>query len=182
MIDTPIIFLNGTTSAGKTSIARELQKRLDEVYCVHGRDIFDNMFPEHIWSNNELMRKIGPKMYLGFHQSIAAYANQGNYIIVDHILNRKEWVYECAEAFKGIDTMFVGVKCPIDIAVKREQERADRKSGLVRSQINIVHAHNIYDLELDTSKNSTSECVTRIIERMNGEKYNAFHKLRLISG
>lgn len=179
MTDTQIIVLNGTSSAGKTSIALELQKTLDKIYCIHGRDLFDNMFPEHIWSDMDLMREIGPKMYLGFHQSIAAYAKQGNYIIVDHIITRPEWLYECAEAFHGINSMFVGVKCPVNVAEKREQDRPDRNIGLVRSQIDLVHSHNTYDIELDTSKSSTAECVASIIERMEGGEYSAFHKLRL---
>ncbi len=178
MIDTPVIFLNGTSSSGKTSIARELQKRLAKVYCVWSRDVFDSLFPSEIWDNNELMKDIGPNIYLGFHKAIATYASSGNYIIIDHILNRFEWPYECADAFDGVNAMFVGVKCPIDIAKKRERDRGDRKIGLVESQIDIVHAHDVYDLVVDTSLCSVSECVENIISRMGDGEYTAFKKLR----
>ena len=131
MNDTAVILLNGTSSSGKTSIALELQERLEEVYFIYSRDMFQHMFPGHVWSNNELIKKIGPKMFRGFHYSIATFAELGNHIIVDHVLNRPEWIYECAEALSGIKTMLVGVKCPIAVAKKREQERNDREIGLV---------------------------------------------------
>src|SRR5258708_20337366 len=42
-----IIFLNGTSSAGKTSIARLLQEQLPAPYLHIALDTFLNMFPPH---------------------------------------------------------------------------------------------------------------------------------------
>ena len=116
MNNASVIILNGTSSAGKTSIALALQGLLDDVYFIYSRDVFQSMFPGHIWVNNELMKKIGPRMFRGFHASIAAFAKAGNHLIVDHVLNRPEWIYECAEALSDVDAVLVGVRCPIDVA------------------------------------------------------------------
>jgi len=178
MNDTAVIFLNGTSSAGKTSVALELQKKLEEVYFVYSRDMFQNMFPGHIWTDNELMRNIGPKMFRGFHNSIATFAEAGNHIIVDHVLNRPEWIYECAEALSGIKAMLVAVKCPIDVAEQRERERSDREIGLVRSQFEIVHAHELYDFEVDTSLHSSGECADMIINKMKVGEFYAMETIK----
>lgn len=178
MNDIAVIFLNGTSSAGKTSIALELQARLEEIYFVYSRDMFQKMFPEHIWTNSVLMRNIGPKMFRGFHDSIATFAEAGNHIIVDHILNRPEWIYECADALAGIKAILVGVKCPIEVAEKRERERHDREIGLVRSQFDIVHAHMLYDIEVDTSLHSPGECANMIISKMKDGEFNALETIR----
>ena len=175
MNDVTVIFLNGTSSAGKTAIALELQSRLEEVYFVYSRDVFQSMFPGYVWTNKELMKNIGPKMFRGFHDSIATFAKAGNHIIVDHVLNRPEWIYECADALSGISVMLVGVKCPIDVAEKRERERGDREIGLVRSQFDIVHAHELYDYEVDTSLYSSEECADMIISKMKSGEFNALN-------
>ena len=178
MFDTSVIFLNGTSSSGKTSIALELRNRIEEIYFIYSRDVFQSMFPGHIWTDDELMRTIGPSMFRGFHNSIATFAAAGNRVIVDHVLNRQEWVYDCAEALSGIKTIFIGVKCPIDVAEERERVRGDREIGLVRSQYDVVHAHNLYDLEVDTSKNRAGECADMIIERMKIGDFTALTTIR----
>jgi chloramphenicol 3-O-phosphotransferase len=48
-----IIFLNGTSSSGKTSIARALQKSLDEPYLYLSVDSFLDMLPEQCFSGEE---------------------------------------------------------------------------------------------------------------------------------
>jgi len=49
-----IIFLNGTSSSGKTSIARALQKSLDEPYLYLSVDSFLDMLPEQCFSGEAL--------------------------------------------------------------------------------------------------------------------------------
>lgn len=178
MSNASVIILNGTSSAGKTSIALALQELLDDVYFIYSRDVFQSMFPGHIWVNNELMKKIGPRMFRGFHASIAAFAEAGNHLIVDHVLNRPEWIYECADALSDVDALLVGVRCPIDVAEKRELARGDREIGLVSSQYEIVHAHNLYDVEVDTSLHSSMRCANMVIERMKDGEFDALRKIR----
>jgi chloramphenicol 3-O phosphotransferase len=88
-----IIFLNGTSSSGKTTLARELQNRLSEPYLHFSIDSFLAMLPEKYFSGAEEMalpNVISP-IVSGMHRSIAAFADAGNNIIVDHVLQLKEW-------------------------------------------------------------------------------------------
>ncbi|MGM1045883.1 MAG: phosphotransferase-like protein [Bacillota bacterium] len=61
-------------------------------------------------------------------------------------------------------TFYIGVHCPIDELERRERERKDRPIGLARAQIEIVHKHSRYDLEVNTKKNSIIECASMIKE------------------
>jgi chloramphenicol 3-O phosphotransferase len=164
-----VILLNGTSSSGKTTIARALQEKLREPYMYVSIDDFFHLYPERFLNPtsreeaNALARLI-PAVVSGFHRSIASIAQSGNNIIVDHVLQEQEWLKECIESWLGFDVLFVGVKCPLEIVEEREKERGDRNVGTARYQFERVHSHGLYDLEIDTSILSVEECIERIME------------------
>jgi len=45
-----IIFLNGTSSSGKTSLARALQRELEEPFLYYSSDTFATFLPEKVFS------------------------------------------------------------------------------------------------------------------------------------
>jgi len=55
-------------------------------------------------------------------------------------------------------------------AVRRENERGNRYSGLVDTQFDIVHSHGFYDLEVDTAANTPAECANFIQDLLNEKK------------
>ncbi len=70
------------------------------------------------------------------------------------------------------------MRLPVEILVRRERERDDRMVGLGRGHHEQVHAHGIYDMEVDTSVLSARECGQRIAERLrNGQPPDAFSRL-----
>ena len=75
-----------------------------------------------------------------------------------------------AEGMRGVvgraGSVFVGVICPLAVTEKRETERGDRTVGTARYQFERVHAHDCYDVEVDTSVLSVEECVARILALM----------------
>jgi len=86
---------------------------------------------------------------------------------------------ECLELFEGFEVVFIGIKCPLDELERREALRGDRAQGLARWQYERVHAHNAYDIEVDTSVFTPEECAGTIIEYLNTEKVpKAFELLR----
>jgi len=48
------------------------------------------------------------------HHCIAASALVGNNIIVDHVLEGKQWLEECARLLAGFSVLFVGVRCSLE--------------------------------------------------------------------
>ncbi len=162
-----IIFLNGNSSSGKTTIAKALQESLSEPYMHLSGDDFIGMYPQWIWGpkgGKEMYLRFLPAIISGLHGCVAALASSGNHIILDHVLQEKEWLKECVEKWAGLDVLFVGIKCPLEIVEQREQGRRDRNIGTARSQYECVHSHELYDLEVDTSILTVEECVARITE------------------
>jgi chloramphenicol 3-O phosphotransferase len=157
-----IIFLNGTSSSGKSSIARELLDILDDGVFFHlAVDNFNAMRSKRELESEELDAALR-RTRMGFHRSIAAMAEVGNDIVVDHVLSEPWRLLDCLTVLPPDDVLFVGVHCPLDELARREQTRGDRPPGLAAIQYEAVHAHGDYDVECDTSAASPRECAQRI--------------------
>lgn len=184
-----VILLNGTSSAGKTSISKQLKLILEEEYiylsvddAIGGvNDMLFRQYGEQLTkaqiSTIESEEYIENAVISLFHHQIMAFTMIGHNVIVDHVLINPEWLAECVTLLHDKHAIFVGVHCPIEELERRERDRGDRPIGLARSQMDIVHQHGVYDLELDTNELSTAECANRIKEYMKTNHSSAFQKL-----
>lgn len=182
-----VIFINGTSSSGKTSLLKLLQKKLPEPYLDMGIDKFIWMLPSRyldrpLW--DDVLGKavhsgpVGWSLFSGMHHAIAAAASRGNNILADHVFVEKAWVDECATLFADMNAYLIGLTCPLEILEQREKDRKDRTLGQAKMQYEVIHKFAQYDLELDTSKLTTEECAEQVIERLTNPP-NAFRKLRV---
>ncbi|MFF6994867.1 chloramphenicol phosphotransferase CPT family protein [Streptomyces sp. NPDC008313] len=157
-----IIFLNGTSSSGKSSIARELLDILDDGVFFHlAVDAFNAMRSKRELGSVELDVALR-RTRMGFHRSIAAMAEAGNDIVVDHVLSEPWRLLDCLTVLRPEDVLFIGVHCPLDELTRRESARGDRPPGLAAHQYDLVHSHGDYDFECDTSTMSPRECAQQI--------------------
>ena len=182
-----IIFLNGTSSSGKSTLLRGLQQELDPPFLELGLDKFIWMLPRRdfdqpLW--DEVLRKadtageMGYQLVHAMHRSILAAVNTGFNILADHVLVEPDWVRDCAALFHCSNAYLVGVRCDLNILEEREKARKDRTLGQARLQYEKVHAHGIYDMEVDSGKHSAEENVQKIISFLNtGTPPEAFKKL-----
>ncbi|MFE2432715.1 chloramphenicol phosphotransferase CPT family protein [Streptomyces sp. NPDC059373] len=173
-----IIFLNGTSSSGKSSIARELVGVLDEP-CFHMPvDAFHAMRsgPEMAPDQLSVVLK---RTWMGFHRAVAGMAEAGNVVVVDHVLSEPWRLQDCLALFSPQDVVLVGVRCPLPELERREQARGDRPAGLAARQFDRVHAHGIYDIECDTGSSSPIECAREIKEFLHRRTTpTAFERMR----
>jgi len=198
-----IIFLNGTSSSGKTAISKALQEIMDDYYIHTGLDHYLERLPEkmNVLSDGENPPsadgflwvvpgddkrvseiRIGPvgfRVIKGMYHAAAALALTGNDLIMDDVIFDPKVLKEAVSALHTFNGFFVGVRCPLEVAEQRERARGDRMLGLVKSDYDLVHAHGIYDLEVDTSILSPMECAIQIKNRfLNGTEPDAFRKLK----
>lgn len=175
-----IIFLNGTSSSGKTVLAKELQNLLDEPYLHFSIDTFLDMLPEKYLSgdNPDDLQPMILQAISGMHHCIAAMASAGNNVIVDHVLQHRQWLKECVDLLRDYPVLFVGLNAPLEELERRERER-DRGQGIARIQYDLVHAHGIYDLELDTSIDSPIDCALQVNDALRDiDTADAFRRIR----
>jgi chloramphenicol 3-O phosphotransferase len=178
MVKGKIVFLNGTSSSGKTSIARELLQVLDAPYLHMPLDTFVAMR-----TPRDIGKKLGAIVFertvKGFHHAIAAMAGVGNNLIVDHVLREPPWLHECVTVLAPFEVVFVGVHCALAELERRERARGDRMIGIAAWQFERVHAHHIYDVECDTSIDSALDCALHIKDIVqDGPPPRVFIRLR----
>ncbi|MET9843032.1 chloramphenicol phosphotransferase CPT family protein [Streptomyces ossamyceticus] len=173
-----IIFLNGTSSSGKSSIAVELLRILDEPFFHLPVDAFHAMRTRQEM-DPERLATVLHRTWRGYHRAIAGMAAAGNNIVVDHVLSEEWRLRDCLDLFLPQDVVFVGVHCPRAELERRERERGDRPRGLAARQLAQVHAHGIYDIECDTSLAAPQLCAQHIKDFLpHRTAPTAFHRLR----
>lgn len=199
-----IVLLNGSSSAGKTSLAHAIQLAMDDPWHHVALDQFRDGMPGQYRGMNapegtsghsglnvvpttkrgELVTEIrfgpmGRTMLCGMHRAIAAFAAAGNNVIVDDILFDAEILDDYLLALQDCDVLFVGVRCALEVVEERERTRLGRFPGTAHSHFLEVHAHECYDLEIDTARFSAVECARKVRERLLATSPNqAFPRLR----
>lgn len=163
-----IILLNGTSSAGKSSIARALQRRAGLPLLHASLDTFTDMF---LWEaiTDPVQR---PACHAAgvdnFHRALAMFAAGPFGVVVDHLILTPEWNDATRAALAGRRVHFIGVRCPLAVIEARERARPDRRPGMAASQFAHVHRGQAYDLEVDTSRATPDECADRILAFIGG--------------
>jgi chloramphenicol 3-O phosphotransferase len=156
-----VILLNGASSSGKTSIARELLGILDGTWFHMPVDAFHAMRCDRDIADEDLQAEID-RTAKGFHRAVAGMAAGGNNLVVDYPLSRRWRLLDLLDLLVPEDTVLVGVRCPLPELERREIQRGDRQLGLAALQYGEVHSHELHDLDVDTSVHGPRECALRI--------------------
>lgn len=156
-----IIFLHGTSSAGKSTLAKEIQNQATTPFWHFASDqlVEAGMLPKRLDDG-------GP--FDAFHGCIKAVADSGNDLILDHIIESEEWFHVLRALLSTHDVFFVGIHCPIEILREREKKREDqnvghRYLGEAEYHLKHVHTYSAYDYEIDTSKQSVSQSAEMVL-------------------
>ncbi|AEW97840.1 hypothetical protein SCATT_54690 [Streptantibioticus cattleyicolor NRRL 8057 = DSM 46488] len=158
-----IIFLNGTSSSGKTSIAQELLRILDDPFFHMPVDAFHAMRTGRELAPGDLPAVLR-RTWMGYHRAVAGMAAAGNNVVVDHVLSEPWRLRDCLSLFRPMDVVLVGVHCPREELERRERDRGDRPLGLAARQLDQVHRHGVYDIECDTGRFTPAQCAQHLKE------------------
>jgi chloramphenicol 3-O phosphotransferase len=101
------------------------------------------------------------RFFDAFHRSLAAIADAGNNLVVEHILDTPGWRQQLAALLASHDVLFVGLHCSLDELERREKMRGDRRPGSAEADYYAIHQGLAYDLEVDAE--SGLEASTRVI-------------------
>jgi chloramphenicol 3-O phosphotransferase len=188
------IVLNGPSSAGKSSIGAALQRAWDGPLLVTGIDSFLAGFPEHLFSlpgddglpgpatrGVHVIPGQGPApswvpslgldgllLMRAAHRAWRAVGEAGLDQVIDHVILDAATRDDAREVLAGPDMLWVGVHCDVDELIRREIARADRFRGFASGTAAQVHDGLTYDLTVDTTDSTPSECAGQILKTLGG--------------
>jgi chloramphenicol 3-O phosphotransferase len=180
-----IIYLNGPSSSGKTTLAKGLQNAFSEPYLHIGIDKLIGFMPEKMndWEGGPAPLgfswepaadpeghptyhiRSGPfakKITRSLKDIALLLASQGYHLIIDDVAFGAIEVEEWKEALKNYHVLYVGVTTPLEILEQRERSRGDRLLGGARGQYFKVHENVAYDIEIDTHAHPIEENIEAI--------------------
>jgi len=176
-----VIFLNGTSSAGKTTLARAIQDESATPYVYWGIDTLFTLVPPNwgggrdgplsrdgFWydrgADTVVIRygRVGRRMLRSACVAAAAFARGGDDLVIDEMLLAPELMADWQSALAGLDVLMVRVTCPLEVAERREVGRRNPR-GLARGHFRTVHEHGVaYDLTIDTAAGTPAELAREV--------------------
>lgn len=188
-----IVILNGAPRSGKTTIARAVQQQFEGPWMNLGVDIYNAATPARYLPGIGLrpggerpdLEELVPFFYAALYESIAIHAGLGLNVVADlghHDAYSQPLgiLTDCARRLEGFPVLFVGVRCPLDVIMKRRNIDEPGRENLyergtgelpvpdpVRRWQEEVHRPGIYDLELDTSVLTPNECAEAIRHQLD---------------
>ena len=163
-----IIFLNGVTSTGKTSIVEALQARRDVFFYVVANDLFEEMVGEEYLREN-YWKYLGEVIIMMYHTA-KLFSDMGKNVIIDGILVEREGVaphYEqLREILRDNPLDIVEVFCPLEICRQRNIARGDRYESQSEEQAALMAKNISYSFRVDTGKMSPEECADAIVKAL----------------
>lgn len=183
--------LNGTSSAGKTTLATSLQARCSTPLQVSGVDTFLALQPESMsappgsktptegftfcavevegrpaWTVRP--GPAGEALMRAVHAYWAGCAAAGIDQVVDHVMLSQAMALDLTERLSAYDPLLVGVRCPLDVVDQRERDRGDRLVGQGRGIAASVHDFLAYDVEVDTPVMGPDEAADVVLAAARG--------------
>lgn len=180
-----IIYLNGPSSSGKTTLAKALQNSFEKPFLHVGVDKIIGWMPDKInnWTGGEaflgyswkqgedesgnLIQELqagsfAQKIGETFREVVLALAKMGHHLIIDDVSFGKGQVDKWKEALKDFRVLWVGVNAPLHVLEEREKDRGNRILGSARGQFHKVHVDVTYDLEIDTYHATLAENIEKV--------------------
>jgi chloramphenicol 3-O phosphotransferase len=179
------IILNGAPRSGKSSIAAVIQESFEGVWMNLGVDAYIlEVTPAKFRPGIGLrpggerpdLEPLLPVFYAALYESIAAHCRLGLNVVADvghHDSYSKplKILPDCARRMAGLPVLFVGVRCSIEEIMRRRNRgqagRATRyETGTAEEPVPAtvlrfqeqVHIPGIYDLEVDTTAQTSADC------------------------
>ncbi len=163
-----IIFLNGVTSAGKTSIVEALQEREDIFFYVVANDLFEEMVGEKYLRENYW--KYLSEVIIMMYHTARLFSDMGKNVLIDGILVERAEItphyQQLREILKNNPLDLVEVYCPLEICRERNVIRGDRYESQSDEQQELMAKDIEYSMRVDTSMHSADECADQIMKKL----------------
>jgi chloramphenicol 3-O phosphotransferase len=174
-----IILLNGASSSGKSTLAKVMQRELDEPFLYVSSDqlVASGMLPDRRDATGPFAwwEQMRPRFFAGFHKCLPALAAAGNDLIVEHVIEFRSWREELGLLLADLDAFLVGVHCDLAELDRRERVRGDRRIGEGREhvEVDLIHTFGPYDFEVDTTPGVSIELARSVLAAWQARGWQA---------
>jgi len=169
-----IICLNGTSSSGKTALARALQELLPRIYLNFSIDSILYVLPEQALVRMTTGKDISdlnyPLLDRSFNACVRRLVEMGNFLVIDNAMVRVEQVTDFLHSVSGLSVLLVGVHCSTEVLNRRERRRQDRTIGEAAGQFDRVHRYVVYDVEVDSTIKTPRDLALDIVGHLHDHR------------
>lgn len=180
-----VILFNGTSSSGKTSLARALQVfLLPDIWLHIDVDTLRDTHPDRYCTAPDTEAKLAAMKTLleAIPRCIATLLRHGNNLIVDDCFGPAQLKNYSDALYPEFRPLFVGVRCEVTEMDRREAQRGDRPRGTARGLIKSVFTPGIFDLEVETTHLTPEAAAGLVADRLRGDPaIDAFERLSQIN-
>lgn len=174
-----VVFLNGPPSVGKSATAAALQELLPTPHYYFSLDDYLCGYRDSHWLADD--GTLFARMVEPYLRNIVTLLSFGHDVIAEAmVLPASQGLY--LRLFAGQRVTFVGVRCSLEVATRRELQRGNRRKGPINLDVpefTLVHAHGAYDLEVDTSESAPADVAAQIMPVIDDPPHpSAFDRLR----
>ena len=163
-----IIFLNGVTSAGKTSIVEALQDREDVFFYVVANDLFQEMVGER-WLRRDYWKELAQVVQL-MYRTAKLLSDEGHHVLIDGILvERPQFgghLRKLLDIMKNNPFDIVEVACPLEVCRARNIVRGDRYETQSEEQAALMARDIPYSLRVETDLHTPETCAEQIVNAL----------------
>jgi chloramphenicol 3-O phosphotransferase len=177
-----VVVLNGTSSSGKTTLARAFQEIAPNVFLNFSIDSILSALPcsviERMTSGEDISDIRLPELVGAYYACVRRLLELGHDLVIDHAVTARYHAEQLVSAVDSHRVVMVGLDPPAEVVVKRERERGDRRVGMAAAQQLRIHSWLSYDLTIDTSVVSPEEGARRIVDAMASATGEALERTR----
>ncbi len=163
-----IIFLNGVTSSGKTSIVEAMQQQKDIFFYAVANDLFEQMIGDNYLRDN-YWGYLSEVIIMMYHTA-KLFSDIGKNVLIDGILVERDEIkphyHQLLEILKDNPLDIIEIYCPLDICRQRNIIRGDRYETQSQEQYDLMAENIKYSAKVDTSIYSSEKCAEKIMKEL----------------
>lgn len=186
MVVATVVVLNGTSSSGKTTIARALQAAAPRVLLNFSIDSILSALPasavERIVRGDDISDLDYPGLVRAYYACVRELLALGRDLVIDNAVTARDRAELLVAAVASHHVVMVGLDCAPEVLAERERRRGDRQLGMAVAQCARIHAWLSYDLKIDTTHTSAETAAQQILQVMATGRSEAFERTRAALG
>ena len=174
-----IVLFNGPSSAGKTTVAHAVARRLSTPWLLLPVDLFHQIRtrPDADLTDRQ-WQDVFHRTRAAYHRALVGAASCGCDVLADHVLNEPWRLDDLLGLSVGLDVLLVHVTCSPKELRRREKARGDRDPGTAVLQRRLVFQHGDCDLTVDTTYGPDEPTAALLELIRNPPTERAFDRLR----